>query len=192
MKKNCSNLTFILILLFSAICTFSDVAADTIVITPSMAQWQGTSPKNPQADDIESITGTGFELSLLYKQDVGADSDTGTFAASYETIFLNTSTDPQGAEISFTSGPSISVSPVYLLVKDGNHDPIWYVFNLSDLPGGYSWNGTDTIVLQGFWPKQGAISHVALFGPAVSTPEPSSLLLISTGIVGVLLIRRRF
>ena len=94
----------------------------------------------------------------VYKQDVGAGSDSGSFASSYTTAFFNTPGDPMDATITYVGAPApaITTDPVYLLVKDGNATPAWYLFNISN------WNGTESIVMTNFWPAGGAISHVAL------------------------------
>ena len=105
---------------------------------------------------------------VVYKQDVGA-GESGSFAASYSTAFFNTPTDPQDATISYVSGPTIksSFSNIYLLVKDGDQTPAAYLFDISTL-----WNGTDPLVMTGFWPQQGAISHVSIYASGSAQDDP--------------------
>jgi hypothetical protein len=43
------------------------------------------------------------------------------------------------------------------LVKGGEQDPSWYLFDIS------SWDGMATISLSGFWPGKGSISHISIF-----------------------------
>ena len=127
----------------------------------------------------------GITVTEAYKADVGAASDTGPFAGSYSTEFANTSSDPADFKITYGSGPSISCPNCYLLVKDGKNEPFQYLFNIS------SWNGTDTIFGTGFWPQNGAISHVAIYTGAGSVPEPASLLLLGAGMAGMAFFRRK-
>jgi hypothetical protein len=126
----------------------------------------------------------------LYKQDVG-DPESGDFASSYTTAF-DTPNDPEDANITYTGGDKILTECVFALVKDGNHDPTWYLFDISD------WDRDDTLVFSDFWVGQGAISHISLYGcdnlsniPGV-VPEPVSAAIwaLGLGIAGVFSRRR--
>ena len=176
--------------------------AFALPLTPSDADWQGSDPNNPDANDIETIVPTSSELDLLYKKDVdykdaedqsvlcgAGECEEGPFADDYETIFANSASDPSEATIGWGETDSIECSddwPCYLLVKDGKNDPIWYVFDIT------GWNGTAPINLSGFWPEQGGISHVSIFGSGGTTvPEPGTLALLGLGLFGMGLMRRR-
>jgi len=154
------------------------------ITTATTPQWSGSVPHNPDAGDIATIVEYEGTLEDLYKQDVGGP-ESGSFAASYDTAFSNTPTDPEDATITYQSGEEyITGDPLYLLVKDGNHDPIWYIFDITD------WNGTEPILIEDFWVDGGAISHVSIYGPT-AVPEPGTLLLFGFGLLGVAGIRRR-
>jgi hypothetical protein len=176
------------------------VSASAVTITPStVVQWTGVLPGNPNASDVAAAVGYSGTLALLYNQDQGDEPvDSGSYAGSYSTTFANTPTDPEDATITYGSGPSISGSPLYLLVKDGEaHTPVWYIFDLLNLDSNgdnvvdYSWNGTDTIMLDGFWPNQGAISHVSIFGPSNGVPDGGlTAMLLGFGVLGMTTLRR--
>jgi hypothetical protein len=170
------------------------VPAQALVITPSSGvlnttRWEGPAGQTGQsAIDafIAGILGLSVEL---YKSDVresdGGSIESGLLTGSYDTTFSplpppGENADPTGATIVYTGG--LAVGPTaYLLVKDGNAAPPWYLFNLTAL----GWNGTATLELQSFWPQQGAISHVTLYGSTASVPEPGLLALMGLGLTGI-------
>lgn len=123
-------------------------------------------------------------LQLLYKADSAREGGTpsneeGLFASSYSTVFSNSL---QNSTITFGSGSSINCGVCYLVVKDGNHAPNYYFFDLNQL----GWNGTDALELTGFWPGPGSISHVDIWGVSErSVPEPGTLGLLGLGLAGM-------
>jgi hypothetical protein len=169
---------------------------------------------NPfNAAEVQNLVGTQTLLSMLYKSDHNGGAtgtDSGTFAASYKTTF-DPANDPSKATVAYEgapyqyindSNPANAFNELYIVVKDGNHDPYVYVFDLDAMP----WLGTETIVLQNFWLGQGAISHVAIFGGnslgggdddngggGGDVPEPATLAIwgLGMGIAGLVGYRRR-
>lgn len=187
--------------LFVMLCGFAGFNVHAIVITPSTAGiilgsslTTPTTAANCEAGciyDAFNINGgvNDGSLSLLYKSNVsgssGIGSDSGIFAASYNTTFSGTQSDPSNALIDYISGASITCPDCYLAIKDGNHAPTYYFYDLA------SWNGTDDIVLRDFWPKKGAISHVSIWGaPSTNVPEPGIVLLLGIGLLGLLFTTR--
>lgn len=130
----------------------------------------------------------GISMVELYKSDV-LSGEEGLFSSYYDTSYYNTPADPADATITWTGTGNNFITGSFLLVKDGNQNPSWYLFDLRN-----DWNGTEQLTLTGFWPDQGAISHVALYGGGTGgdqVPEPSTMLLFGAGLAGLAAFRRR-
>ena len=147
-------------------------------------------------------------LNLLYKAESSDEEplsgtpqkEEGSFKDSYTTEFMTLAGDDfVGAEISHVDGtPSIDCSPnCYLVVKDGNHSPGRYLFNLALSP--YEWDGVMMLKLSGFWQSgflerfqsgQGSISHVAIYGVS-PIPLPASVWLFGSALIGFIGYSRR-
>lgn len=127
-------------------------------------------------------------LNLFYKNNVGGLEE-GPFADDYETEYSPTD-DPNDALITWGGPGVISCPSCYLAVKDGQSQiPNLYVYDLD------GWDGMESIELLGFWPNQGAISHVSIWGlessdgdggtDGGSAPEPGLLLMFGAGLIGM-------
>jgi hypothetical protein len=165
--------------------TFS---AQALSITPATANI-ATGNQTSQSQINTAIAPLIGSATELYKQNVGGP-EVGSLAGSYTTTFNNTPLDPADATITYNGG-SIVGPTAYLLVKDGNQTPAWYLFDLTAL----GWDGIDTLNLTDFWPANGAISHVTLYGttgPGTSVPDAgSTLALLGCAIGSIGLIRRK-
>ena len=135
---------------------------------------------------------TTEEAALLEKQylnNVGDPIEEGWFAASYDTAYGPDPLDPANAAISWVpETPFLNCTSLrcFLFVKDGvSHIPASYAFEIT------GWNGMESIVLTGFWPEGGAISHVEIWSGSQAVPEPSMLALFGLGLLGLGLVRRR-
>ena len=139
---------------------------------------------------VESILGLSYDE--LFKDETSGN--TGILASSYDANMI----DGNNWTIEYQGGPYIAPNS-YVLVKDGNAEPNWYLLKTT-------WNGMDDLVLQNFfvarilgyddngkpiYSDNGSISHVSLLGSAV-VPEPGTLLLLGLGLVGLAGLRRKF
>jgi hypothetical protein len=149
-------------------------SAQALTITPTsgtdgVTRWSGPETAQGGPNGINSVIGPLITPSTeLYKNDAVENSNLGSEAAlplagSYHTVYGQT-LDFSSATITYTGGNI--VGPVaYMLVKDGNNNPGWYLYNLTAL----LWDGEATLNLSGFWEGvNGAISHISLYG--ISTP----------------------
>jgi hypothetical protein len=170
----------------------------TIVLTPSSPGVMGANLGSGNCEPgciyttfgLTNAPGPGDDLVLYYKANVDG-SEEGTFATSYMTTFANTPTDPEDALIQYISGAVIDCPECYLAIKDGNQNPSYYFYNLS------AWDGTEAISLENFWPQQGAISHISIWGREdggggqQEIPEPMTLALVGLGLLAAGSVRRR-
>ncbi len=171
---------------------FSAQAA-TIQLNPgNTIDGTGYGPSNCEPECIFEVFGLApdTDLKLFYKAEVDDGSEEGIFAGSYTTTFDNAPNDPQDALIEYVIGQlAMNCSGgCYLAIKDGNADPGYYFYDLT------GWNGTDSIEMTGFWPQQGAISHVAIWGvhpPEFDVAEPATLGLLGLSLLGFGMARRR-
>ena len=160
-------------------------SATTIIITPeTISHWSGNENSTPAINTaIASMIGSAEEL---YKQEVGG-AESGGLAGSYEVNF-SPSTDPSGATITYTGGDVVGPT-AFLLVKDGKNEPAWYLFDLTEL----GFVGTQTLELKNFWPGEGAISHLTLYGGRGSQVADvgSSMALLGMALMGLGAVRRK-
>jgi hypothetical protein len=166
------------IMTFGALIVSAAISsAAVLAITPSSPTPYLTGNETSQNQIDAVLAGLNLGLIEVYKQNVGGP-EVGSLASSYTTAFSNTPSDPSDATITYVGTPGAITDPAdYLLVKDGNQTPAWYLFDLT------GWNGEDTIQMSGFWPNQGAISHVTLYSGRTTTRVPDNgATLVSLGI----------
>jgi len=146
----------------------------------SIQCWTGS---ETTANEINKVVSMMFPVTELYRADVLSGEDK-LLAGSYATEFLGTD-----ALITFTVGQqSINCPTCYLLVKDADSTPAWYLFNISEM-----WDGMGTITLEKFWSgSSGAISQVSIFGgpPGTSVLAPGPLGIMSIGLLMLSVMRR--
>ncbi len=132
-------------------------------------------------------------LFKAYKSDVGSGESGSLLDGSYTTTFGNDPNDPSEAIISYDGG--LMADSAYLLVKDGNTEPMWYLFDLT--ASGAGWNGISDLKLTEFWdnPEQnnrGAISHVTLYTTPEAVPDNGpTLVLLGSALAALTFAKKR-
>lgn len=144
--------------------------------------WTGTNTNNMSPSEIGTAIGYTGNLYGLYKAEVPSGEE-WSFSGSYTTVFTNSATDPEDADITYDGNGAIIDTAQFLYVKDGQHSPAWYVFAIS------GWDGLK-IDLDNFWSGGGAISNIAIVG-GTPVPEPATMLLFGTGLAGLAGVARR-
>jgi hypothetical protein len=170
------------------------VQAQALTISPSSPACDAdpvcllaSGPETANGDILDILEGLVGDTDSAYKDNVGG-SESGTYADNYVTTYFNEPLDPSDALIEWTGGAFIDQSPVYLIVKDGQGPPGFYIFMLT------GWDGMEDLELEDFWPNQGAISHVEIrTGESSRVPDGgSTTMLFGMGLLGLAALRRRF
>ena len=177
------------------------ITPSTISLVPSVACTADPlcDTSATSTNDINNYIVSTYGVTELYKSNVVNDTsglglDEKAYADSYDTLFkdLLTGTPTEieqgklsGADITWdiNGGDTFACPTCLLLVKDGNTDPNWYLFDLGN------WNGEETIEIRDFWLGTGSISHVSIYSNNV--PEPGMVGLLAIGLIGVVVARRR-
>jgi hypothetical protein len=178
MKKQLQTL-----ILTGVIGMFACSSGQAISLTPLDADFFGFNTGNVNESVVFFVTGE--TVTEVYKDNVGG-SEEKAFADDYTTTFSNSASDPSDFLIEWDGPDIITGSPIYLAVKDGTPRP-FYIFDIT------GWNGTDDIEGTGFYPTQGAISHIAIFTGEGTTTVPdggASLMLLGAGLGALGLVRR--
>jgi hypothetical protein len=163
------------------------------------------------ASSLATITGTPVnQLNLLLKQDASSGSpDTSSFLKDSLALDIFAKEGRKGKEDGYSDFTLVNkeffpvmdlLSPLYLVVKNGAHDPNQYVVDLLKYKfNGSVWDGMSTIIGSNFWGDRGGeISHIAMWGSVATgdldvdldgdlggnavVPEPATVALFAFGL----------
>ncbi len=178
------------------------------------ADWAGTSqitPADPSTEiaALNGITGITPKLDTQRYRITQADGvEDGTNQLDYATQRnpdLKNDTHGVNAIISWGNTANfINYASQILFVRDGNHTPYWYAFNLGATVSGdvgAGWNGKNSISLIDFWTSKGQISHAAIYTAgdfvqppsplSLAVPEPASIAMWGIGALGMMFAGRK-
>lgn len=133
-------------------CYNANTIDQTLDLAPLVAIGSGSENNTPAI--LRAIAGWVETDTEAYKDDLG-ESESGSAKPLYSTTYNR---DLSRAEIVWdATADNYITGPSYLLVKGGEQEPAWYLFDIA------SWNGMATLSLSGFWPLKGSISHISIF-----------------------------
>ena len=163
------------------------VQSHALLITAGVTPAVMIGDDSSQAVIDSKIAATVGSTIADYKDNTGG-SEEGTFSGSYKTTYGIAGLLTESFEITYTGGSFISGGPIYLLVKDGTASPNWYLYDIT------GWDGKEKIQGQGFFPNQGGISHVAIYGNGGTTNVPdagTTIALLGAALAGTSYLRRK-
>ena len=191
---------FLSVFLGALLWALAGPAPATLTLSPSNYDFTTLDTSNLGEADIASLFGTTADLDLLYKASVGeVVAEDGLFQDSYSTLFGfqtgDDPLDPSSARITYDGAPDpfITCPECYLVVKDGRQEPAQYLFDIGRMTNSGIWDGIEPIEMVDFWPNNGAISNVAIWGDdPVDVPAPGTLALLGLSLLLLVLVHSRF
>ena len=151
---NLKSATILVLMLAPCIGTAASISLTPTSGVLGTTRWENTTFGHSNGDFLNFVASVTSNPEL-YKQNAGGGEEK-ILAGSYATTLTGGNS---AGTITYGSGNTVG-STAYLGLKDGNNSPFSYLFNLTAL----GWTGTEKISFSGFWPTNGAISHVSLFG----------------------------
>lgn len=164
---------------------------------PNGNRWENyRGPGNMGNPSIAEWVGFQGELTTLFKYERDTQQVSGLFADDYKVNIFGSN---KNFDLSWIGSQFINYEKVYIYIKDGNHPPPHFIFDISNGGFGLGWSGTGTIEGRNFWPTSGgAISHITILGagqlPEFVIPEPGAASIWLLGLCGWLglgAVRRR-